>query len=243
MLEAIRKAIAWHDGSMPRKTKPLTGWRGNRWAPPFLDAIDKRLARRAREKLVAITGLTEGSEIDALLTDIEHTLVVAWAYRRDVDGAAFGGQLYHTLKAVREDPEYHAARYFDIDATTRAVIEEHYPDGHLALAATAPGPEKLKVACEAALAAMPKPKRGRPPASRYTCLDQLARGLAEAYHTHVDRPTRCWDDLKEIQYGPYFEFVLVIVSLIPRRLMQRPDGAYRGAEAIARRGIELLNKV
>lgn len=228
---------------MPRKTKPQTDWRGNRWASPFLDAIDKRLARRARDRLVAITGLTESGEIDALLADIGHTLVVAWAYRRDVDGAAFGGQLYHTLKAVLDDPAHHAARYFDIDATTRAVIEEHYPDGHLALAADNPDSKKLKVACEAALAAIPKPKRGRPPASRYVCLDQLARGLAESYRTHVGRPTRRWDDLKEIQYGPYFDFVLVIVGLIPRRLMQRPDGAYRGAEAIARRGIELLNKV
>lgn len=227
---------------MPRETKPLVEWRGNRWASPFLDAIEKRLARRARKKIVAITGLTEKAEIEALLADIARTLTVAWAYRRDIDGAAFGGQLYHTLKAVLDNPEFHAARYFDIDATTRAAIEDNYPDGHLALAASNPQPDKLKAACEAALATIPKPKRGRPPESRYACLDQLARGLAEAYRTHVGRPTRRWDEIQEIQYGPYFDLVLVIVSLIPRRLMQRPDGAYRGAEAIARRGIELLKK-
>ena len=225
---------------MPRKTKPLTHWRGNRWASPFLDAIDKRLARRAREKLVAITGLTEGSEIDALLADIEHTVVVAWVYRRDVDGAAFGGQLYHTLKAVLEDPAHHAVRYFDIDATTRAVIEEHYPDGHLALAATAPGPEKLKVACEAALATLTTPARGRPTGSRYRCKDILAHGLAKAYQSHIGRPTRRYDAYQGTHHGPYIAFVQTILDLIPRRVMQRVDGPRLGAEHIARRGIVLL---
>ena len=84
MLEAIRKAIAWHDGSMPRKTKPLTGWRGNRWAPPFLDAIDKRLARRAREKLVAITGLAFSLTL-ALLAAFASVAFVRSASRSDGD--------------------------------------------------------------------------------------------------------------------------------------------------------------
>ncbi|MCG8038456.1 MAG: hypothetical protein JAZ19_15610 [Candidatus Thiodiazotropha taylori] len=232
---------------MPKKTKPLIFHRGDKWSPTIGNAINRRLVRH-RDAIAAILELTEHTEIDAVLNNLSSKLRRCWSLLRDVNKAGSEAQVYHTLKYLLAKRGQLDHTVWEIDPTTRALIEEHHPDGPCALESRPTNSKRLRQATEAAFESLEKPKRGRPKATINYAQHALSKGLAEVYENATGRvPGRSvvlgtlegTDSDGHYQYapeykeqGPFHAFVSLVISLIPRQLQP-------SEEEVTRLGVEL----
>lgn len=69
--------------------------------------------------------------------------------------------------------------------------------------------------------------RGRPPGSGNVAVRQLHLGLATLWHRLTGRPaTRAWDPYGlGAEYGPYLDFVHLVIGAIPTRIRPTRKGA------------------
>lgn len=232
---------------MPKTTKPLISHHGDKWSPTIGNAIDRRLARH-RGAIAETLELTEDTEIDAVINNLSAKLRHCWSLLRDVNRAGSQAQVYHTLKYLLAKKGQLDHTVWDIDPATRALIEDHHPDGPCTLELRPTSSKRLRQAAEAAFASLEKPKRGRPKATINYAQHALSKGLAEVYENATGKaPGRSvvvetqegTDSDGHYQHaitfneqGTFHTFVSLVISLIPRQLQP-------SAEEVTRLGVEL----
>lgn len=232
---------------MPKSTQPLINHHGDKWCPTIGNAIDRRLTSH-RDAIAEALELTEKTEIDAAIYSLSSDLRRSWSLLRDVNKAGSEAQVYHTLKYLLAKKGQLDHTVWEIDPATRALIEDHHPDGPCALESSPTSSKRLRQAVEAAFESLEKPKRGRPKDTINYAQHALSKGLAEVYknatgktpgrsvvvETHegsdADGHYQYASEYKE--QGPFYAFVSLVISLIPRQLQP-------SAEEVTRLGVEL----
>lgn len=231
-------------------TKPLACHHGDKWTPTIGNAIDRRLIRY-RTAIAKVLELTEETEIDAVLENLSSELRRCWSVLRDVNKAGSEAQVYNILKHLLAKRGQLDHTVWEIDPATRALIEDHHPDGPCALESSPTSSKRLRQAAEAAFESLERPKRGRPKATINYAQHRLSKGLAEVYKNATGRtPGR---SVKEEtvegigsdghyhhayiynEQGPFHAFVSLIISLIPRKLRPLED-------EVVRLGVELFKE-
>jgi hypothetical protein len=96
------------------------------------NAIDRRLIRH-QSAITKILELIEDTEIDAALNNLSTELRRCWSILRDVNKAGSKAQTYHTLDHLLTKKGPLDLTVWEIDPATRALIEDHHPDGPRAL--------------------------------------------------------------------------------------------------------------
>ncbi|MEW8437158.1 MAG: hypothetical protein AB2689_03290 [Candidatus Thiodiazotropha taylori] len=211
------------------------------------NAIDRRLLRY-RTDIAENLELTEETEIDATINYLSSELRRCWSVLRDVNKAGSEAQVYHTLKHLLAKKGQLDHTVWEIDPATRALIEDHHPDGPCALESSPMNSKRLRQAAEAAFKSLEKPKRGRPKATINYAQRALSKGLSEVYENATGKkPGRSvvvethegTDADGHYQYAPEYKeqgsfhaFVSHVISLIPRQLQP-------SAEEVTRLGVEL----
>jgi hypothetical protein len=227
---------------MPKTTHPLINHHGDNWSQTIGNAIDRRLIRH-RNAIAEELELTEDKEIDAVLENLSSELRRCWSLLRDVNKAGSEAQVYHTLKHLLAKRGQLNHTVWEIDPATRALIEDHHPDGPCALESSPTSSKRLRQAAEAAFHSLEKPKRGRPKTTINYAQHRLSKGLAEVYKNATGRtPGR---SVKEEtvegigsdghyhhayiykEQGPFHVFVSLIINLIPRQLRPVVDEVVR----------------
>lgn len=232
---------------MPKSTQPLINHHGDKWNPSIGKAIDRRLNHH-RTAIAKVLELNEDTEIDAVLNNLSSKLRRCWSLIRDVNKAGSEAQVYRTLEYLLAKKGQLDHTVWEIDPATRALIEDHHPDGPCALESSPTSSKRLREAVEAAFESLEKPKRGRPKDTINYAQHALSKGLAEVYKNATGKdPGRSvvvethegTDSDGHYQYateykeqGPFYAFVSLVISLIPRQL-QPP------AEEVTRLGVEL----
>ena len=201
-------------------------WRGDRWSPYVGEVFDMRVRRR-RNALAALVGLDDPTEIDAFLGELSDTLRVTWAICRDVNRAASDPQVRKNLKKLLSEGGSLTERVWDTDPNTRGLIEDRAPGGVRALEDLEKEPEKLDMAVRAALAMLEPASRGRPKGTIDHAERYLATNLAKIYRSaSTQEPTRrVWPE-DHTEYGPFRDFVEVVMEVFPdrvRRYKSSPD--------------------
>lgn len=235
---------------MPNKTQPLINHHGDKWNPSIGKAIDRRLNHH-RTAIAKVLELTEDTEIDAVLNNLSSKLRRCWSLLRDVNKAGSEAQVYRTLEYLLAKRGQLDHTVWEIDPATRALIEDHHPNGPCALESTPTSSKRLRQAAEAAFESLEKPKRGRPKATINYAQHALSKGLAEVYGNATGKtPGRSvvvetqegTDSDGHYQHaitfneqGPFHAFVSLVISLIPRQLQP-------SAEEVTRLGVEISTK-
>ena len=244
---------------MPRNTLPLTNWHGDTWSPVIGHAIDRKLIKNWDEIANIIRPIYEKNlteyeinqpatqwafqiEFNALIQDLSNALRRAWGILRDVNRAGSDAQIYHTLEALIREPEKILSSIWSIDLATRSLIEDHHPDGPLALEDKSIDAEHTIAACNEALRSLPSPKPSRPKGTQNYAQRHLATALAEIYARHVAKPTRIFDSDKNVLRGPFKDFVQVIMDIIPMQLKRKQDGRTRLVDHMVQIGVAFQKK-
>ncbi|MCG7932707.1 MAG: hypothetical protein N0E44_22060, partial [Candidatus Thiodiazotropha lotti] len=134
---------------MPKRTQPLLIHHGDKWTPTIGNAIDRRLIRY-RTAIAKVLELTEETEIDAVLNNLSSELRRCWSVLRDVNKAGSEAQVYRTLAYLLAKRGQLDHTVWEIDPATRALIEDHHPDGPCALESSPTNSKRLRQAAEAA---------------------------------------------------------------------------------------------
>jgi hypothetical protein len=198
-----------------RKRKP---WHGDRWSPVVDRFFERRLRRRA-ETLARIVGLDDPTEISGMMEELETEIRRTWSICLDVNRASSDADVRHALADLLKKPEEIGERVWQTDPNARGLIEDFAPGSHPFLEQLQDRPAALIDAVERALSSLPRSGAGHPggvkkPAERHLSLE-LARIFQKA---SCREPTRRHDSAKEIEYGPFHDFVAVILDVFPRRI-------------------------
>lgn len=218
-------------------------WHGDRWSPVVSNAIGRRLARQG-ERLAALTGLTDPAEIDDLLEELATELRRCWAILRDINRAASDARVRRTLQMLLkvEDGLYNGV--MAADPNTRSLIEDSWPGGQRFLENIGPSDEAmLHQAVRNALGQLPASPRGRPKGTEDHASGELAGRLAVVYQKYSGQaPSRRVDPQTNTEYGPYRDFVAMVVEIFPARLRRyksAPSGSTtKTVDYLVRRGVE-----
>jgi hypothetical protein len=217
---------------MPRRTR-LKPWRGDHWKPFVYRAIERRVAGNI-ESIAAPLGIDDPTEREALAEAVTIELRRAWAYLRDVQSAASEPAtrklLYELLRAKDLVMEVERA-----DPTVRRLIEEHdRPSGGKAfLEEIATDSQRLYKATSRALAAITKVKRRGHPAQRGQISEHvLAAVLAKIFERFGGRATRRFDAYGGYEYGPYRDFVVSVLEMVPMQLRRSAGRAKKQRDSV-----------
>ena len=183
------------------------------------------------------------SRIDALIEDLANALCLAWALHRDVTGAASDPQVRKNLRLLLAEPEKIRDRIWKIDPNTRGIIETFLPAGSRILETAEHTDDQLRATVEAALISMRIPQRGRPASSVDYASHFLGERLAEIFEKYSgQRPTRRVHPETHVEYGPFHDFVAIVLSVVPRRLLQyksaRSGSITKSVDHVVRLGVE-----
>jgi hypothetical protein len=177
-----------------------------------------------------------------LIQDLSDALRRAWSILRDVDHSGSEAQIYHTINELISKPEQILGRIWSVDLATRSLIEDHHPDGPLALENQTIDPAILIKACRYALDSLPVPKPFRPKGTQNSAQRFLASELASIYSRHVEKPTRIFDKESNTFKGPFRKFVQAVMGLVPIQLRRKRDGSTRLVDHMVQIGVESLRK-
>ena len=207
---------------MPRRTR-LKPWRGDRWNSCVYNAIERRVAQNI-EAIGAPLGIDDPTEQAALIEAVTIELRRAWAYLRDVQSAASEPATRHILKELLRTKDL-VKEVERSDPTVRYLIEKHdWPSrGKAFIDEIARDPKRLSKATARALKATTVNKRrGHPNHQEQFSEHVLAAGLAKIFERFGGRVTRRVDILDSHEYGPYREFVVSVLQLVPDFLKRSP---------------------
>jgi plasmid stabilization system protein ParE len=207
---------------------------------PDLSAVERYFLWRK-------TATTEGRRvhrIDLAMEELAGELRRCWALLRDVNRAGSSAQVYGTLQVIEASPRAFADldALYRIEPETRALIEDYYPGGWIALEQAPIDAEALSQAVRDALASISKPGRGRPHGTKDFAGERLAIGLATIYAEYREPPVRRVLVEHGIEYGPFKNFVEDVVSIIPRRLRRTGKGAIKSVDHLVRIGVEHIKQ-
>jgi hypothetical protein len=179
-------------------------------------------------------------EFNALVQDLSDSLRRTWSTLRDIDHSGSEAQIYHTINELISKPEKIISRIWSVDLATRSLIEEHHPDGPLALENQTIDAGNLINACRYALDSLSVPKPSRPKGTQNSAQRFLATELASIYARHVGKPTRVFDKEANIFKGSFRRFVQVVMDLVPIQLRRKSDGSTRLVDHMVQIGVESL---
>jgi hypothetical protein len=181
------------------------------------------------------------SRLDLAIEDITGELRRCWAIFRNVNRAGSPAAAYRTLEELEADSRDHVSRLEEASPYVQVLVAGKCPGGWLALENDEVDPDQLRAAISKAKSALLRPARGRPKGTRDFASQHLAQALADIYLRHsVKRPTRRRLSLADEphEYGPYKDFVELIVSIIPVRLRSSKKGGLKGVDHLVRIGVE-----
>ncbi len=183
--------------------------------------------------------------IDLAIEEIAGELRRCWGLLRDVNRARSSAQVYRRLDHIVGHADDVVALFDESDPATKAIIEDHYPGGWLALETGEPDRQELLDAVRAAKATLLPASRGRPAGTSDVASEKLASALADIYRRHGGgipaRRVAQDSGSGRLEYGPFKDFVEEILSVIPDRLRRSGKGGSKGIDHFVRRAIESMS--
>lgn len=207
---------------MPRRTR-LKPWRGDRWNSCVYNAIERRVAQNI-EAIGAPLGIDDPTEQGALIEAVTIELRRAWAYLRDVQSAASEQKARYVLEKILRSSDIEKA-IDRSDPTVRYLIEQHdWPSrGKAFIEEIVEDAARARKSVSRALTAVLKADvHHRPTGTSQFSEHVLAEGLADVFGRFGGRVTRRVDTLDSHESGPYREFVVSVLQLVPDSLKRSP---------------------
>lgn len=226
---------------MSKKPKIKLDWEGDDWNESIDEYIEQHI-NKIKNDIIANTGLTEKTEIHALIIDISIALRLTYNYFKEINRAGSDAVIYNTLKHFKENSQILIDNYRTCDSFTRNLIAKHYPKGWMDLEAEAPDPNLLMQAVNAAINTIPKPKPGRPSNTRNEAQHVLAEKLADAYACHVGKPYRNVDRITGEESGAYHDFVELVIPILPQEVLTARNGIAPSVDHIVRLSVDYINR-
>lgn len=226
---------------MARRLLPLSTWRPHAWRDTTSRLIDDRIAHH-RHEIASALALDDKSEIDAVFEELRTLFFRCLSFLRDVDGAASVARQRISLAAFRKTGQYTAEAFWKLDPATQNRIATHYR-GRIDLTGNRISNRLLRIGVERAIDELGPPRRGRPSKTDSLALRQFALGLADIYHRHTGKmPARRRNDYRALEYGPFRDFVSVILGLLPRRLRSIKSAGRHAPDYLVRLAITELRE-
>ena len=162
--------------------------------------------------------LEEENEIAAAVEEMSHVLYSALVILRHVDRLASEARQRQDLWRLAKAHEPTMALIEQQDARVIDRIALHLPKRVELPPDSDPSPAQIKTAIAAARAGLGAKKIGRSPGTASLAQRQFALGLAGIWVHHTGRPpTRRFNAYENVEYGPFFEFVKLVLSMLPLR--------------------------
>jgi hypothetical protein len=162
--------------------------------------------------------LEDENEIAAAVEEISHALYSALLVFRHVDRLASEAKQRQALQRLTKAPNPTIALIDQQDARVANRIALHLPRRVEFSPGTGPSSSQIKIAIVAARAELGVKKAGRSPGTISLAQRQFALGLANLWVHHTGLPaTRRFNAYANVEYGPFFEFVKLVLSMLPLR--------------------------
>jgi hypothetical protein len=178
-----------------------------------ISAKDSAAVRMAlsnhRDQIAASVGLTDTTEIDALLEDLQTAILRAAQTAHALDQGASLSAIRHNLLEFRRMPTIKKPDITSGYDATLARISPHYPGGTPAIYHGRFNQVKFREGIDKALALLP-PKRGRPSSSASTASKQLALELIHIFVGHCGEPVKGKNFTHTNSYLPFKHFVKAV---------------------------------
>jgi hypothetical protein len=196
------RMVAWDNCRMFHETKL-----------PSIRRVDTQ-----RVELAQALNLDDESEIATAVEDISHVIYSALLVFREVDRLASEAKQRQALQRLLKAPTLTLALLDKEDARVVNRIALHLPKRVELPKGFEPSPDQIKTAIAAAVATLGPKKKGRSPGTMSLAQRQFALGLAVTWVNYRGLPpTRRYDFYKKKEYGPFFDFVELVLSLLPVR--------------------------
>jgi len=163
------------------------------------------------DEIATSLSLTDSSEVEAALVDLESFLFLAWSYRKSADrNASVPKQREQLIRFLRNGVR-NKKSLDRLDPALANRIGCHLDGGTLRLLYGSVTLDEIRNAAEDALKRLPHAKRGRPSNTASLADRQLGLGLATVWRDHTGQlPTRRHRHGEE--YGPFHAFVGLILN-------------------------------
>ena len=179
-----------------------------------LPSIHRVAARRA--ELALALSLEDESEITAAVEDLSHVLYSALLVFARVDRLASEAKQRQALQRLAKVPNPTMALIDQQDARVANRIALHLPKRVELPRGSDPSPIQIKTAIAAARIALGSKKQGRSAGTMSLAQRQFALGLAVTWVHHTGlKPTRRYDFYRKKEYGPFYDFVELVLSMLP----------------------------
>jgi hypothetical protein len=181
-----------------------------------LPSIHRIGARRV--EIARALDLDDESEITAAVEEISHVLYSALLVLRQVDCLASEAKQRKALQRLSKVRNPTIALLDQQDARVANRIAPHLPKRVQLPKGSDPSPGQIKTAIAAALATLGPKKQGRSRGTLSLAQRQFALGLAVTWVNYRGLPpTRRYEFYKKTEYGPFFDFVELVLSTLPTR--------------------------
>jgi hypothetical protein len=224
---------------MPRQTLPSPEWKSNDWSLARRRFIASRL-RKNRNPIGVSLGIEDQKRELEVLKDLRELFLRCYAFLLEVDRSASSAQQRINLIAFCDRNNFTITAVCNLDPATYNRVARHYP-GDLDPTGSRISDNALRVAIDRAIEELDPPRRGRPKGTDNIALRQFALGLAHIYHTHTGNvPTRIRDAYatSNPEYGPFKDFVTLILNLLPKVLRSIKSGGRNGPDYLIRLAID-----
>ena len=177
----------------------------------------RRVATR-RVEIAKALNLDDETEITAAVEEIVHVMYSALLVFRQVDRLQSEAKQRQALQRLAKVPNPTMSLIDQQDARVANRIALHLPKRIELPRGSDPSPIQIKTAIAAARLALGSKKQGRSAGTMSLAQRQFALGLAVTWVNHTGlKPTRRYDFYKKKEYGPFFDFVELVLSMLPTR--------------------------
>ena len=183
-----------------------------------LSVIHRVATRRVEIARALAIDLKDENEIAAAVEEISHVIYSALLVLRQVDRLASEAKQRQALQRLLKAPTLSLALLDSEDARVANRIASHLPKRVELPKGSEPSPDQIKTAVTAAVATLGPKKKGRSPGTLSLAQRQFALGVAVTWVNYKGLPpTRRYDAYKKKEYGPFFDFVELVLSMLPTR--------------------------
>jgi len=171
-----------------------------------------------RVEIAKALHLEDESEVTGAIEDLSHAIYSALLVFRQVDRLASEAKQRQTLRRLSKVRKPTMALLDQQDARVENRIASHLPKRVELPKGSEPSPGQIKAAIAAALISLGPKKEGRSRGTLSLAQRQFALGLAVVWVNYRGLPpTRRYDFYKKKEYGPFFDFVELMLSTLPVR--------------------------
>lgn len=182
----------------------------------MLPSIHRVAIRRA--ELALALSLGDESEITAAVEELSHVLYSALLVLAEIDRLASEATQRQALRRVAKALNPTMALVDQQDARVANRIASHLPKLAEVPKGSEPSQDQIRAAIAAALGDLGPKRQGRSPGTVSWAQRQFALGLAVFWTTYSGLPpTRRYNFYEKKEYGPFFDFVRLVLSMLPTR--------------------------